>query len=574
MWKEVLCIITPGYYIITFLVASIHSFLNFKLCGILSDGTRFHKRTIYFVCVLNGLVSCNFLITIFDSPMTFYFLASITILLELLLLFEGRFTAIYGVAVGSLLHLFVLRSAIVAITAMAKGISMQEVIFSSALLPWVNLGAYAAQIATLIMFITLIPMPTLKSIMENKGFYTQLLTLTTILTIYMIYNSNVFLEDYISVNLAVQELVISIAILLFFYIMMLQQIMIFNLGVYKTKTEELEQKIGQDQQFTSAIFNFAEMIVEINCSQDRLRRLVINSIEKPIEEIQSVTGFFIAQSKSFTHPDDLNNILGITSESLISDFEKGIEERVFDYRSKSFVSSDYSTQIRVESDKYLWYRMRINTSRDRISDEIIAILTVHEIHEEKQEEIELRQKAETDLLTGAYNKNTFAHKVQEHLNEGMHGTLYMLDLDNFKGINDNMGHSSGDEVLCMTYGQISSIFREHDLVGRIGGDEFMVFLLGTTKQSIVVEKAKKILEVLHNVYHAENGVDIEVSSSIGIAMAPQDGTNFDSLYNATDLAMYQSKSVGKNTYTIYDSGQNGGFKPQEKEAYMRLGSTD
>ncbi len=550
-------------------IVSAHTFLNFKLCGRLSESTRFHKSSIYIFCVINGLLSPLFFTTKFDSPMVFYLIYSAVLLLELILLFKGRPAGIFGVGVGSLVHLFVLRAVIVSATAISKGISMLDIMQDSQLLLNVDVGAFAAQLITLTMFIYLIPLKTVEKIMADKAFYTTLLWLTILISIFLIFNSNMFLTDYISVNLAVQEIVIAISFLLFFYIMLFLMIMIFNLGVYKEKTKELEVQIDKDKALTSAVLSFAEIILEINCTNDRIARLVIDTVERPVEHLPGLSVFLTVQSESYTHPDDIKVIKSINSKTLISDFNNGYTEKMFEYRSKKITSSTNSTGVVIETDDYLWYKMRISLSRDEATQDVIALFTVDEIEKEKQLQLELKKKAETDPLTGAFNKTALAHHVDEHLKSGGQGTLYMFDLDNFKGINDNMGHSAGDVVLCEVYAKIKSIFRVYDLIGRVGGDEFVVFLPGTTKESTVERKATQICDEISKTYHAENGIEIELSSSIGVVVAPRDGQSFDSLFNAADLAMYHSKSIGKSTYTLYDKSLFSSFKPQEKDAYMR-----
>ncbi len=558
------------FYIISAMVLCAHSFLNFLLCSRLSNEMRFKKISILFACIVNGLLSPFLLATHFSNPIFFYLIYSSLLIMELFILFKGRLTAIIGIATGSLLHLFVLRALILAIFALMNNTSMYQISIDTELLTLINIYSFAAQLVTLTMFITLIPLKILLKVMSNKSFYTGLLALACFLNVYLVYNSFIFFVDYYSVNLIVQEIVISLLTLSFFYIMMLLLIKIFNLDIYKEKNKELEGQIDKDKTLTSVVFNFAEIIFEGNCTKDKITRLLINSTERPTNHINSLTELLKSQVENTVHPDDKYIILGINSASMISDFENGNTESIYEYRAKKIVSSPENAGIIVKEDGFLWYRMRINLSKNATTSDIIALFTVDEIDDEKQLELKLREKAERDPLTGAYNKETFSSKVNDLLKEGMDGTLYMFDLDNFKGINDNMGHSAGDDVLREVYEKASSIFRSHDLVGRVGGDEFVVFLLGNTKESSIIKKATQICESINKTYYAQNGVNIEISSSVGISVAPKDGNDFETLFNAADLSMYHSKNSGKNTYTIYDVSISSGFKPQEKEDYMRI----
>ncbi len=558
------------FYLISAITIFIHSSLNFKLCLDLDYKYKYGKYSGYICSLFNALVGPFFLLTNYDNPMTQYFLTCALLLLEIYIIFNDKSTATIGIGCGSLIHLFTLRAIIFSTMSIVHETSMYGLFSNVKYYPNINLSAFASQIITLFLFIKLMPLKTVRKIMNNKSFYNSLFFLTVVITSYLIYNSNLFLIDFYSLNLAIQEIVITFFALCFFYIMLFLLIKIFNLDIYKEKAKELESKIDKDKAFNSAVFSFAEVILEVNCTQDKITRLLINSTERPIEHLPTLSQFFMMQAKLFTHPKDIEIITNISSASLIADLENGYSEKLLEFRSKRIEAKPEETGVISQSDNYLWYKMRINTIVQQNTGEVISLFTIDEIEKEKQAELSLRKKAETDPLTGSYNREAFATKVTEHLVNGEHGVLYMFDLDNFKGINDNMGHAAGDKVLKEVYAKTTAIFREQDLVSRIGGDEFLVFLHGTTKETMIKKKAYQICSDLNKTYHAENGVEIEISCSIGISIAPKDGSDFDTLFSAADISMYHSKSVGKNTFTIYDSNDNNSFKPQDKEAYMRL----
>ncbi len=275
-------------------------------------------------------------------------------------------------------------------------------------------------------------------------------------------------------------------------------------------------------------------------------------------------------ANTFVFPKDVEAFSEISSKNLIEWYKNGISEKIVEYRAEKIVFNNSDTADIESGENYLWHKMRIKISQENENEDVIAIITVDEFDEEKQNEILLKKKAETDQLTGAYNRLAFEEKVNEYLSAtGAVGTLYMFDLDNFKGINDNMGHLAGDDVLREVYAEIMSIFRAGDIIARVGGDEFVVFLSGITKEEIISKKAEQMCERINKVYHAENGVDIEISSSIGIAFAPKHGTNFEALFEVADMAMYYSKSKGKNTYTVFESDALTGFKANERGEYTR-----
>ncbi len=170
----------------------------------------------------------------------------------------------------------------------------------------------------------------------------------------------------------------------------------------------------------------------------------------------------------------------------------------------------------------------------------------------------LKNKAERDLLTKLLNKKTFeltvANIISNHSADET-GALLLIDLDNFKGVNDTLGHIAGDRVLSGVADKMREAFRAQDYLGRIGGDEFAVYLTFQKKASIAERSAIIQTRVEH--FFTEIGKiaeDMEwstkISCSMGIAMDPEHGTNYEKLYQSADQALYQAKEAGKNQYKI------------------------
>ncbi len=165
----------------------------------------------------------------------------------------------------------------------------------------------------------------------------------------------------------------------------------------------------------------------------------------------------------------------------------------------------------------------------------------------------LKDKAETDLLTGLLNKISTEKYIQDYLEgEGKdkQAMFFLLDIDNFKKINDTMGHAFGDEVLATLGEKISTEFRATDIFGRIGGDEFVVFLKDIKTDEIRDREAARVADFFKN-FKAGEYVKYSATASIGAAMYPKDGNSFESLYKAADQAVYQAKRHGKNQLAFY-----------------------
>lgn len=180
---------------------------------------------------------------------------------------------------------------------------------------------------------------------------------------------------------------------------------------------------------------------------------------------------------------------------------------------------------------------------------IINIISKIRSNEKKKE---LEDKADTDLLTGLTNKLATERKIKDYMakNPNSQSMLFILDVDNFKKINDTMGHAFGDEVLRSLGQQITAIFRATDIIGRVGGDEFMIFLKGVSDGDSVRKEAKKVENFFHN-FQAGEYVKYAATASIGVAIFPQEGNDFESLYKAADQGLYKAKKRGKNQLAFY-----------------------
>lgn len=171
---------------------------------------------------------------------------------------------------------------------------------------------------------------------------------------------------------------------------------------------------------------------------------------------------------------------------------------------------------------------------------------------------DLENKASTDRLTGINNKLAFEElsgSCIENTPQREHKALIIMDIDDFKSVNDSYGHAAGDKLLKETGEILKTVFSQDDYIGRIGGDEFCVLVntkLDSTEELQEYAKNKCVeLEVrLHSCKLAAEQ-DINITSSIGIALFPEDGSNFSELYKACDKALYFSKSKGKNRYSFY-----------------------
>jgi diguanylate cyclase (GGDEF)-like protein len=175
--------------------------------------------------------------------------------------------------------------------------------------------------------------------------------------------------------------------------------------------------------------------------------------------------------------------------------------------------------------------------------------------EEKTEELEYQ--ALHDALTGLPNRTLILDRAGQMLarqeRTGVPVAALFVDLDDFKSVNDTLGHAAGDAYLCSVAGRIGGLFRGSDSVGRLGGDEFVVLLEGAPIADGPVRAARRILGVLAEPVEID-GVEVPVSCSIGVATGPR--ATADELLRDADVAMYRAKVAGKGGYAVFDRGSD------------------
>lgn len=182
---------------------------------------------------------------------------------------------------------------------------------------------------------------------------------------------------------------------------------------------------------------------------------------------------------------------------------------------------------------------------------VVVIVILNRKHYNERNK-ELANKADTDLLTGLNNKMATERKIQEYLeqNPDKQCLFFLFDIDNFKKINDTLGHAFGDEVLRSLGKQLSNEFRVTDIIGRTGGDEFILFLKDIN-DDILEKEAARFAKFFHS-FKAGEYVKYSATSSIGATVYPRDAKDYHGLYTTADSALYEAKRQGKNRMVFYN----------------------
>lgn len=235
------------------------------------------------------------------------------------------------------------------------------------------------------------------------------------------------------------------------------------------------------------------------------------------------------------HPDDMKAFIKI-----MEDTAAGVPYSETEFRIKN-----------MEGD-YLWCRIRATTQFDSNGKAIKAVGVIVDIDAEKKQRQILIDQAQRDALTGLYNKTAVRVLAEQSMQEkkkfGVQALL-IIDVDHFKAVNDTYGHLCGDLVLSDVAAAIRSSIRTTDLVGRIGGDEFLVYLPEVADEEAVHKKAKQLLEALEVITPIPGAAPI--TCSIGTAVFPHGSIDYYALYKCADQALYQKKSSGRKGVAFF-----------------------
>ena len=223
---------------------------------------------------------------------------------------------------------------------------------------------------------------------------------------------------------------------------------------------------------------------------------------------------------------------------LTADNDANTETHCFDCGAIDFIAKPFVPAV-----------MRSRISRVLELEELRKSLA-DRLEKKTQEVTDMKSKSQKDALTGLWNRSYTEDAVNKLFAEGSHGALMMIDMDNFKAINDNYGHIEGDETLKMFAETMRDYSKDGDVLCRIGGDEFVAFVRSAKSKSELSNLAADILSDLCRKLD-ECKFDTNSSVSIGIAQFPDDGTDFKDLYNAADKALYYVKQNGKNSFHFF-----------------------
>lgn len=264
------------------------------------------------------------------------------------------------------------------------------------------------------------------------------------------------------------------------------------------------------------------------------------------------------------HPEDAGPFCeAFRFENLIEHLRQGISSIRFEHRV-----------VNSRTGVITWFQSIVVPFTDVTGEVERIVVCVTDINDRKIHESKILHSAQRDTLTGLFNKGCTEAEISQILNADpervAQHALFIIDVDNFKAVNDNLGHLFGDAVLTDIATNLTHVFHSSAVVGRIGGDEFMVLLCDVAEQTDIEAKAQELIKSMRRTLNGENCA-YTVSGSVGIAKYPNDGTTYRELYKNADAALYLAKHRGKGQACFFAQTLDGEMIPVPTE---RAGLTD
>jgi diguanylate cyclase (GGDEF)-like protein/PAS domain S-box-containing protein len=242
---------------------------------------------------------------------------------------------------------------------------------------------------------------------------------------------------------------------------------------------------------------------------------------------------------------------------IASDMAIIIDDIAIDLRSRNHWRGD--TLIQGHDKQDIWVSLSVSPIRDAAGEITSYVASAQDISFVKESQRKMEKLAYFDTLTGLANRTFFRMQLRKSMalakRDHYAFALFYFDLDEFKRINDTLGHDSGDQLLVEVANRLKKRLRVEDTIARLGGDEFAVLLSGIEEQGKATDVANTIQQTLNQPIKLGNN-EVIISASIGITLAPHDSLEEDQLLKHADLAMYEAKAKGRNTFHFYSQELN------------------
>ena len=310
----------------------------------------------------------------------------------------------------------------------------------------------------------------------------------------------------------------------------------FRMNKDDDTTNNLSSELLAQNRLQSALVRDALFIAQANVSSNR----IIDGLGVYSENItkDNVTyDQWLDFAATKIHPEDYACFRSVINrKNLLNCFERGIEPDPIRYRRL------------YDDGEYRWVKISIRLYSDTTTNDVHIVGYAMDVDKDMREKAELEKRARTDSLTKLLNRETAEKAIAAEIQKGC-GALFLMDIDDFKDVNDCMGHESGDKVLINAANRLKKFFGDDGIVGRLGGDEFLAYLKDINDEDALSARAGRLIDFLSQPPEAPD--EPTISFSLGVAPVRESGLSFTTVYSQADSALYEKKYNGKHGFLIY-----------------------
>lgn len=311
-----------------------------------------------------------------------------------------------------------------------------------------------------------------------------------------------------------------------------------------TEHKELAMAYLNETQFYQAVLAERDAYAHVDVTENVILRIggMWNLYNELIDSM-SYTDIVCTFIDRVVHPDDREHYRDLMRcDNFITSLDNGIDQLGCEFRRI------------VEQNKMAWMQLSVHLLRDSATQHVLALVSIKNIDKKKRQELQLLVASERDPLTQALHKKAGEAAIRARMRNSVSydmSALIILDIDDFKAINDQWGHKAGDSALVRFVHDVRCSIGKDDVLARFGGDEFVLFVANAFDEGYI---SKLVRDIYERLSHA---VDPMFSCSAGIALIEAENVTYDQAFRQADAALYEAKAQGKATYCLYRDVKDG-----------------
>ncbi|ONI44547.1 hypothetical protein AN641_07115 [Candidatus Epulonipiscioides gigas] len=495
---------------------------------------KVNPKYYYLLSVINAICGLNWIFLVSKSILLTYSIMTLLYVIEICMLYKNTNLTKITMALTMIIHIMCFSAMTISVMGLKFKYSMNYIINDIELLTYSRILTLLLCIGIMLLLLKFIPSICFTKLVQNinkvKIFLTlELAAILAMVTSSAVYSITFFLEEQVW-----QQFIQGTA---WFIIEYIGFFMLIGFEFLEEKKLEIENKMSLDAIYKNTVIEVSDIIIHVDCTEDKILNYILNGktifnlINMPYNKV-----ILNRIDETVYESDKKKCIQMVQTSSLLKAFDEG--------------KTNYSVEFKYHSDKtidFKWFNANIILKKNDLSNKIVALIVINNIQNIK----DLLHQTQIDNFSGLYNKSTTEKLINKHLQTKRDGILFLIDIDNFKQVNDKLGHNIGDIVIKEVSKTLTKIFKTADIIGRIGGDEFMVFIKNKNELDIIA-KAQETCYCIKKTY-AKGNLKVTISASIGVAKVIDESKGFNELYVMADKAMYHSKNSGKDKFTIFST---------------------